>query len=182
MALGYSEQLPDAQIKLMVAAWEPILEHVPTDQLMPSYLKAMGQHEDGPFGAYEIDTGYDAVLEEKKAAYQQKVLDEERRLRRRRNDDIPMPPDIKRMIGLALDRMEANGRRRPDDPPLPPLEFDIPDHVSSEVICNSCHGSGWSRIKRTDPVTGLPGEAVRPCECEEGRQFVRSYQTATEER
>jgi len=47
--------------------------------------------------------------------------------------------------------------------------------MSEKKICNICYGSGWEPV-----VPEKRGkQAVRPCPCDAGRKFDKSYQKAT---
>lgn len=178
-SLGYGA-LTGKELDQWVDDWSEVCSVIPTEMLNDCYVRAMQAHKDGPFAAYQIVSGYEILLDEESERLSRDIASEERKVRERRAGDIPMPPEIKVAINQLLDRWDMNLKRRPNDPPLDPFEIEIPLSAPSAVVCNSCFGSGWSVIKRTDPVSGLPGSATFPCICELGRKYDRSYRAAIE--
>lgn len=44
--------------------------------------------------------------------------------------------------------------------------------------CKGCFGSGWQRVITRNNLTGHDTTAVKPCECENGRKYDKSYERA----
>lgn len=191
LALGFSQPEKDERAAIQ-AAWAPILKRLPTEILQESYEIAMEMHRDGPFGVFEVIGGYDELLKRREAAYKQVQAERERKERARKDGDVPMPPEIKKMMAISYQIWDLNAKARARS--IPAIEkSELLEQIASlkkewtslyagfnsvPSACASCQGSGWARIFRTDPVSGLPGEATRPCECGEGDKYRRSYQLA----
>lgn len=114
-------------------------------------------------------------------------------------EDTPVPPEIKKAMALSHRLWDANlklSRLKMPDAERAALEkqadslraqwLDIMSKFSREPVgCQSCFGSGWSKIETRHPMKkfeGMEVTAAAPCDCPLGRQYDRAYEASATRR
>lgn len=121
LSLGYSSNLEPDEGDAMVAMWMPILAHIPTEFLQPSYVLAMRKHKSGStFGVNEICEGWELFQEEQMRIIRndpemQYMLDrsalakgeQSRQVVKKKEEDVPCPPEILKAMKETLKKFPS---------------------------------------------------------------------------